>query len=836
MMRYLLLEFQPSVTNEMRYKATYWGFVGFESDKNIQLYGVPEPVMPAETKTIYEGVLKEYLNEDLQTMNIPGLEVLIVLVNSVQKLKAGRRSLTASSWDRSLGDYGVDVVTTVAGQYIPPPEVDLGKLIGESLERGSKTITKELKQSGDAYFENLIMIVEKEDSEEEDRIDDIKRKSKSKVGIIFGVLFLILFLVVLAIVAIMFYRRKKEKEHETQNMMDNETFVTNDYGDFYGKDSANYTLDGSVMTDPTYRGGTYEKLTKDEHDEEQFYEDEDEDIFDDEDAGTFTGQQIRPNDDDVSALMSVRGVEDGWTTEASKTDTDYETATQSEYESADHTDYESATNTDYESATLPESQAEYTSEYHSRSDSLVSRGTDAQSNYDGYQSQGTGYHSRQSEYDDGYTSNYTSKSAHEDNGESYSDGENTYEDDDNTAFLSMASAPNITNFSKARVNIGNNSAPTIYGNDDLNFKMLSTSSPNLMSGSRARPNLSSANSLPDSQLARLNQSLDEDECTQASDLQSYASAPTVFQKQYNPADDCDDFSLISMDSFATAPTVMVERPAVSRAASLQGFGMTPIEEGTLSQIIEEEEPHESIPSILSGDKGTHSLASGEELNEIAYGNNAEVPYATASHNGGADENTLLNEGTRHSGMSLGEGATITDGSQYSGEGARMTDGSQYSDGRSLGEGARMTDGSQYYGGNSVGEDTMATDGNGYHGGNSVGEDTMATEGNGQYGGNSVGEDTLATEGNGQYGGNSVGEDTMATEVNQYGHDMNGAGNSSNYETENAYYSGHESQGAHSNADHMNSEYASQHRPASYDTNDDDQGYDLQGDYSARDQY
>jgi hypothetical protein len=131
---------------------------------------------------------------------------------------------------------------------------------------------------------------------------------------------------------------------------------------------------------------------------------------------------------------------------------------------------------------------------------------------------------------------------------------------------------------------------------------------------------------------------------------------------------------------------------------------------------------------------------------------------------------------------------------------------------------------------------MATDGNGYHGGNSVGEDTMATDGNGYHGGNSVGEDTMATEGNGQYGGNSVGEDTMATEVNQYGHDMNGAGNSSNYETENAYYSGHESQGAHSNADHMNSEYASQHRPASYDTNDDDQGYDLQGDYSARDQY
>jgi len=121
LMRYILLMFQPAVTNGMKYKATYWGLVPFESDRSIQLYGVPEPSMPAKTQDTFEGIVKAYLNEDLASMSIPGLEVLVVVVHTVKQLGERRRHLTGSLRDRSLEEFGVDVETTIAGQYKPPP-------------------------------------------------------------------------------------------------------------------------------------------------------------------------------------------------------------------------------------------------------------------------------------------------------------------------------------------------------------------------------------------------------------------------------------------------------------------------------------------------------------------------------------------------------------------------------------------------------------------------------------------------------------------------------------------------------------------------------------------
>ena len=225
LIRYIMFNFEKFVTDQMKYRATYFGDIQFMANKSIQLAGVPSTELPQNSRQIYEGIVKEYLKKDLAVLNIPSLEVLIVEIESVIPLGQSR-SLQVLDYKRSLQYTGIEVETTVAGKYKSPPEVDFDNVLEESLERGSREITEELKESGDPYFENLAIIDVQEDDDEEkkgesDEEERKKTRSKTKVGIIFGVLFLILFLVAMVIAAIIFYRRRKEKESdEKQKMLD----------------------------------------------------------------------------------------------------------------------------------------------------------------------------------------------------------------------------------------------------------------------------------------------------------------------------------------------------------------------------------------------------------------------------------------------------------------------------------------------------------------------------------------------------------------------------------------------------------------------------------------
>ena len=717
-MRYILLMFQPAVTNGMKYTATYWGSMPFESDRRVQLYGVPEPIMSAETQDTFQGILKQYLNEDLANMNIPGLEVLVVMVNSVQKLGGRSRSLSRSTRGRSLEELGVDVDTTFAGQYKPPPDVDVGKLVGDSLERGSKKITQELKQSGDPYFENLTIIVDKESNEEDGEKTDTKKKSKSKVAIIFIVLFLILFLAVLAVVAIIFYRRKKENKHETQNILDNDADATNDYGDFYGKNAEHYELNGSVVTDPTYRGGEYDLASKQGNDEEQFYEIEN--MYDDEDdAGTFAGQSIHPgsNADDMSALMSVRGVEDAWITETIRTDTDH--------------------NTDHDTAALrstAESQyGSYTSGY----------GGDGNSNYDGYQSQGTGYYSKQSGNDSSYTSAYTSKLAREDpRQDSYSDGENTYEEDESLTFISMASAPTVTkrdDFRRPHADMNNISAPNLFKGQSTSQKMSSASSPNLTANESHQLTNNTA-----------------DNYTDESDLQSYASAPTVYLEGN------DDMSLISMDSFASAPTVTAEQPIVTRAAKRNSFSNVPPHSSlaALPKINEEEEQGDSRPSVFRGDHATTSLSNEENANDMGLNKNLRAFNPSNNQSKSADREAL-EDGSTH--IPRTTRLESIKGNQYgvSTDIMSPSDRNHNLEREELADGTMVAEDNQY---GDMAYDKSNTERNQYSGGELIADRIVTTEGN-QYGDMAYGKSN--TERNQYSGGELIADRIVTAEDNQY---------------------------------------------------------------------
>ncbi len=595
MVRYLLLAYESFVTNGMRYTATYWGVQGFSADKSMELVGVPAVAMPENSIDVYQGIVKEYLKKDLAALNIPELEVLLVDILSVKSMEQSRRFLHG----RSVEYAGIDVETTVAGQYKPPPDVNFDEVLEESLERGSNEITEKLKESGDPYFEDLVIIDVKDDGDgeggEEDEEERKKRRSKSKVGLIFLILFLILLLVALVIAAIIFYRRRMEKElDEDEKILDDNTFGTNDYGDFYNREhrsivTGNVSKDefASVITDPTYRGGQYDEIENNGNNGSQYY---DEDMFDEEeDAGTFTGHSIIPDEnDDVSALQSVRGVEDGWTTESSRRtleniskrtlDTNYETS--EHYQSTD--DYNTLPQSGYDSQTSGLNSRQSIS--HTSAASLHYSDSPSDNEREmGYQSQGTGYVS-QGNFSRGQSVN----------------------------MMSVVSAPTVskerddafTVYSQARTNV---SAPTFFqeeesliyegapGGNSLHYGAGSSESNGHLQDQSLHRNSSqmapSTSQISDSRASgprRTNSahSLNNtDEYEDALETQSYTSAPTIVGRESrDKRGDSDNFSLVSIESFASAPTVMADQPASN---SMNRMPLSAA--NSLSKIEEEEE-------------------------------------------------------------------------------------------------------------------------------------------------------------------------------------------------------------------------------------------------------
>ena len=124
MIRFMLLPYQKHVTENMRYPATYWGFISFETQKSVQLYGAPSPQMSEDSQQTFEDIVKDHLNEDLRSYKVPGLEVLVVDIDSKSTIRDGR-SLRSKSNSRHLEDLGVSVEATITWKYVPPPDVDI---------------------------------------------------------------------------------------------------------------------------------------------------------------------------------------------------------------------------------------------------------------------------------------------------------------------------------------------------------------------------------------------------------------------------------------------------------------------------------------------------------------------------------------------------------------------------------------------------------------------------------------------------------------------------------------------------------------------------------------
>eukprot|EP00553_Chaetoceros_curvisetus_P007952 CAMPEP_0204616974 /NCGR_PEP_ID=MMETSP0717-20131115/4083_1 /ASSEMBLY_ACC=CAM_ASM_000666 /TAXON_ID=230516 /ORGANISM="Chaetoceros curvisetus" /LENGTH=245 /DNA_ID=CAMNT_0051630377 /DNA_START=344 /DNA_END=1078 /DNA_ORIENTATION=- len=181
--------------------------------------------MTKDTQKIFERIIKKYLNNALMSYRIPGLEVLVTKVASMSIVHDLRA--VPGNKRRLDGVYRIviEIDTMVNGKYIPPPivDVDVGKLIEESIQLGASDITQELKDSGALYFKNLIVA----DNNTNDVSDgDV---TEPNIGLILGILCLILSPTILVIGCCFLCWKREKQVTELGNLITNGYQATHDH-------------------------------------------------------------------------------------------------------------------------------------------------------------------------------------------------------------------------------------------------------------------------------------------------------------------------------------------------------------------------------------------------------------------------------------------------------------------------------------------------------------------------------------------------------------------------------------------------------------------------------
>merc|ERR1712238_111992 len=264
---------------------------------------------------LLEETIRNVLNNEILNLNVRGLAVLSVSVKSVSKAITGR----LLGDDNSYSSEGVEIDVTefeiaAFAEYVPPPDIDLEKLLDVAADAAYDDIIHNLKESGDPFFNGIksskipigdlslesvfepstspyddgqlssapsgswptkSFIDPEEKSISDPEIDDtVDSGEPSKVGIIFGILFGILSLGAATIFCFIRLQKKKNKVansgpskdlFEIQppngfNMFsrrDSTDDFSVDTSHFSGssKSASNLSDAASRITDPTYRGG-----------------------------------------------------------------------------------------------------------------------------------------------------------------------------------------------------------------------------------------------------------------------------------------------------------------------------------------------------------------------------------------------------------------------------------------------------------------------------------------------------------------------------------------------------------------------------------------------------
>lgn len=426
LIRFVVLLYKNTVVDNFRYPAQYWGASSFVTNAEVRVSGISadEITEPSWSKN-FATRIKDAINSDASNINVPGIKILVSMVDSVVPLDSGRTLRVG----RRVRDEDLKVSLTIAGQYTTPPRRDdFANLIDDSINRllqpgrvnsifgdslGPGVTVKPISGDntnntgggtgfggddnwiggggGTGIGGGGIGLIDDDYNDDDTTIRTVDQSSN--VGIILGVIFgLLAFLIIIIVGGMVYYKRQKKNTNtlivsDDMNTYDPSLGPSLGYTDIYGQtiaqeskydgdsygeqddpydenesynDSYKESYKESVITDPTFRGGKYPQSHKyseipadgDRYDEpygdymtndgtsygntrsmsrdnwssnDRTYDDyevenhrvanqaDEEEDYEEDEVGTFTGLSLKQSAlDDVSCLMSVRGVEDTW--------------------------------------------------------------------------------------------------------------------------------------------------------------------------------------------------------------------------------------------------------------------------------------------------------------------------------------------------------------------------------------------------------------------------------------------------------------------------------------------------------------------------------------------
>ena len=134
-------------------KIEYVGERAVETDSRVTLNGVPGRKMGRGAQAFFEGVVREFLSSQASNGTVPNnsVDVLSVTVNGQTISPLG----ASSAYSTGLRDNAVrrrrlgtsnDIDIQVRGKYTPPPELDFGRMIEDSINANSRQLEEQLKK------------------------------------------------------------------------------------------------------------------------------------------------------------------------------------------------------------------------------------------------------------------------------------------------------------------------------------------------------------------------------------------------------------------------------------------------------------------------------------------------------------------------------------------------------------------------------------------------------------------------------------------------------------------------------------------------------------------
>ena len=149
----------PSSINVDGYRAVYVGKQAVETSNEITLSGVPSREMGDNEQAFFAQVVQKFLHDrvaghplDEDAMKILSVSVdeqTIDAISSVSRVGGQRRRLGGSN----------KINIKVKGQYRPPPEIDFGQIVEDSINADTEGLNRELKQSpGSIYFKEVDVV------------------------------------------------------------------------------------------------------------------------------------------------------------------------------------------------------------------------------------------------------------------------------------------------------------------------------------------------------------------------------------------------------------------------------------------------------------------------------------------------------------------------------------------------------------------------------------------------------------------------------------------------------------------------------------------------------